>query len=69
MDIKPIVGTAIGIGATALALESTRMLPKVTRTKTKGFRIKPASNKRIFKSGARLLVGGMLLGAAAKSIK
>jgi hypothetical protein len=45
------------------------MLPKVTRTKTKGFRIKPASNKRIFKSGARLLVGGMLLGAAAKSIK
>lgn len=69
MDVKPIVNTAIGLGATSLVLQSTKMLPKVTRTKRRGFRITPPSNKKMFKTGAGILVGGALLGAAAKAVK
>lgn len=69
MNIKPIVGTAIGLGATSLALQSTKMLPKITKSKRKGFRIQHPSSKKMFRTGATLLVGGALLGATAKALK
>ena len=69
MDYKPIVGTAIGLWATALALESTKMLPRVTRTKRRGLKIKYPSSKKMFRTGAGILVGASLLGAASNAYK
>lgn len=69
MDYKPIVGTAIGLGATSLALQSTKMLPRVKFDKRKGFKVKPTSTKKMFKTGAGLLVGTALLGATATALK
>jgi len=69
MDIKPLTNVIVGLGATSLALQSTKMLPRITRSKRKGFRIHPPSNNKMFKSSTSFLIDGALLDAAAKTIK
>jgi hypothetical protein len=69
MDVKPIVGTAIGLGAASLLLHSTKMLPKVKYTKKKGFKMKAPSTKKMLQVGTGVLVGGVLLDTAAKAFK
>jgi hypothetical protein len=69
MDIKPIANIIIGLGATSLALQSTKMLPRITRSKRKGFRIHPPSNNKTFKSSTSFLIDGALLDATEKTIK
>jgi len=70
MDIKPIVGTAIGLGAASLAIHSTKMLPKVSYSKKKkSFKMKSPSTKKMLQVGTGVLVGGVLLDATAKAFK
>lgn len=68
MDIKPITGAALGIGATSLAIYSTKALPKVKKTKKKTT-IKAPSTKDLFNVGVGVMVGGALLSGAAKAMK
>ena len=56
--VKPLIGAAIGLGATSLVLQSTRMLPR--------YKQKRLSKRRV----KNLMMGGALLGAfAASSVK
>lgn len=57
MNIKPIVGTAIGLGATSLVLQSTKLIPRQ--------RIQKKRTRRMIRTGTGLLIGGAFLGAMA----
>jgi hypothetical protein len=68
MDIKPIVGATIGLGATSLMLESTKMLPKMKKSKT-GLKMSSPNSKKFFKTGTKVLIGSSLLGTMSNIVK
>lgn len=60
MDIKPILGSAVGFGATKLAVDSGKMVNDSLKGHVK--------SNSLVKGTVNLMVGSSLLGATSKMI-